>query len=149
MSLEQDIRSLVESVGLNLYSTETVSEHEETIFRVNIISPELINGKKVGVTMEQCVKLTHLISPLLDVTPPVSGEYRLEVGSPGIERNLRTIRNFELSIGEKVSIYSVKKEKIRGILTEVKGSKLFIQTDDELVEIELKDVAKAKTYFEW
>jgi ribosome maturation factor RimP len=149
MSLEQDIRSLVESVGLNLYSTETVSEHEETIFRVNIISPELIDGKKVGVTMEQCVNLTHLISPLLDVTPPVSGEYRLEVGSPGIERNLRTIRNFELSIGEKVSIYSVKKEKIRGILTEVKGSKLFIQTDDELVEIELKDVAKAKTYFEW
>ena len=149
MSLESDIKSLVNSVGLELYSTETVSEHDETIYRVNVISPKIEDGKKVGVKMEECVELTHIISPLLDVTPPVSGEYRLEVGSPGIERKLRTLKNFELSIGEKVAINSVSKDKVRGILTKVEDSKIFIQSDDESYQFDFADITKAKTYFEW
>ena len=83
MSLENDIRKLVESIGLKLYDTTTVSENGETIYRVSVVSDE-------GITLDRCVEATHLLSPLLDVTPPVSGEYRLEVSSPGIERKLKT-----------------------------------------------------------
>ena len=149
MSLQSDIKSLVESVDLVLYDTAVVSENDETIYRVSVVSNEMKDGKRVGVSMDSCVELTHLISPLLDVTPPVSSDYRLEVGSPGIERKLTTIDNFKKSIGEKVSIVSSQKDKIRGILSSVDGSKLFIEVEDGTVELEFNDILKAKTYFEW
>ena len=149
MSLQSDINSLVESVGLELYDAVIVSENEETIYRVSVISAEVEDGKRKGVSLDTCVELTHLISPLLDVTPPVSGDYRLEVGTAGIERKLANINNFKKSIGEKVSLLHSGKEKTRGILTKVEGSKVFVQTEDEEVEVEFNDIIKAKTYFEW
>lgn len=149
MSLQSDINSLVKSVDLELYDTSVVNENDETIYRVGVISTEIVDGKRAGVSLDACVELTHLISPLLDVTPPVSGDYRLEVGSPGIERKITTINHFKLSIGEKVSILANEKAKYRGTLLKVEGSKLFIETEDEIAEVEFNDVVKAKTYFEW
>jgi ribosome maturation factor RimP len=144
MSLETDIKNMVESIGLKLYDTATVSEHGETIFRISVMAPE---GQ---VSMEKCVEATHLISPLLDVTPPVSGEYRLEVSSPGIERKLKRLDHFENSIGEKVSVTTRGQEKIAGTLKRVEGETLYIATSDEdEVSVDFSEVSKAKTYFEW
>lgn len=143
MSLESDIKSLVESVDAKLYDTSIVSENGETIYRVSIIA----NSGKTD--MEKCVELTHLISPLLDVTPPVSGEYRLEVGSPGIERKLASVEHFAMSIGEKASLVLADKEKVRGPITKVEGSKIFLDVEGEEKEIDYADIIKAKTYFEW
>ena len=149
MSLQSDINSLVTSVDLELFDVSIVNEGEETIYRVSVISKELEDGKRKGVSLDACVDLTHLISPLLDVTPPVSGDYRLEVGSPGIERKLTSLQHFKLSIGEKVSILGAEKAKYRGVLTKVEGSKIFIEEENETTEVEFNDVVKAKTYFEW
>lgn len=149
MSLQNDIESVVKSVGLELYDTVVVSEHDETIYRVSLMSPEIEDGKRKGVSLDTCVEVTHLISPLLDVTPPVSGEYRLEVGTAGIERNLTTIDHFKKSIGENVSLLLDNKEKIKATLTKVEGKKLFLDKDGEASEVEFHDVKKAKTYFEW
>ncbi len=149
MSLQSDIKSLVVSVDLELYDTAIVSENDETIYRVSVISKEIKDGKRAGVSLDDCVELTHLISPLLDVTPPVSGDYRLEVGSPGIERKLVNISQFKLSLGERVSLLLPEKQKVRGILTKVEGSKIFVDTEEESVEVEFNDIIKAKTYFEW
>lgn len=149
MSLQSDINSLVESLDLELYDAVIVSENDETIYRVSVLSKEVEDGKRKGVSLDSCVELTHLISPLLDVTPPVSGDYRLEVGSAGIERKISSISNFKKSIGEKVSILCSNKDKIRGVLTKVEGSKIFVQNDEEIFELEFNDINKAKTYFEW
>ena len=150
MSLESDINSLVKSVNLELYDTAVVSENDETIYRVSVISNELNeNDKRVGVSMDKYVELTHLISPLLDVTPPVSGDYRLEVGSPGIERKLSTLKHFTKSIGEKVFLTTNEKEKLRGTLKEVKNSKIFLEIDGEEIEVDFSNIIKARTYFEW
>jgi len=149
MSLESDINSLVSSVDLELYDTTIVSENDETIYRVSVISNEVTDGKRAGVSLDSCVELTHLISPLLDVTPPVSGDYRLEVGSPGIERKLSNLNHFKKSVGDKVSILCANKDKVRGVLVKVEGSKIFVETEDETVELEFNDIVKAKTYFEW
>ena len=144
MSLETDIKNMVESIGLKLYDTATVSEHGETIFRISVMAPE---GQ---VSMDKCVEATHLISPLLDVTPPVSGEYRLEVSSPGIERKLKRLDHFENSIGEKVSVTTRDKEKVEGTLKRVEEGTLYIAVaDDQETAVEFNDVSKAKTYFEW
>ncbi len=149
MSLESDINSLVKSVDLELYDTVIVNENDETIYRVSVISTEVVDGKRSGVSLDKCVELTHLISPLLDVTPPVSGDYRLEVGTAGIERKLTTIGHFKKSIGEKVNIVYKSKEKAKGVLLKVEGTKIFVESEDGIVEIEFNDINRAKTYFEW
>jgi len=144
MSLESDIKSMVESLGLKLYDITTVSEHEETIYRVYISSP-----KEGGVSMDQVVEVTKLISPLLDVTPPVRGEYRLEVSSPGIERKLKTLSHFECSIGEKVKIQTLDKTKLTGTLKSVTDGVITIESEEGDVSVDFNDIAKASTYFEW
>ncbi len=149
MSLQSDIESLVKSVDLELYDVSIVNEGDETIYRVSVISTEIKDAKRAGVSLDACVELTHLISPLLDVTPPVSGDYRLEVGSPGIERKLTTIKHYKLSIGEKVFVQSSDKTKYRGLLTNVEDSKIFIEVDGKISEVDFNDIVKAKTYFEW
>jgi len=148
MSLESDIKSFVESVDLELYDTNVVNENDETIFRVSVMSKEIVDGKRKAVSLDDCVELTHLISPLLDVTPPVGGEYRLEVGSAGIERKLNTLAHFKKSLGEKV-FFIAENEKIRGTLVKVEGSKIFVETEDGIVDVEFNDISKARTYFEW
>ncbi|QOY55432.1 ribosome maturation factor [Candidatus Sulfurimonas marisnigri] len=153
MGLESDINSLVKSVDLELYDTSIVREGEDTIYRVSVLSTETENGKRKGVSLDSCVDLTHLISPLLDVTPPISGDYRLEVGSPGIERKISSIKQFAMCIGEKVSINlkAVDKirDKIRGVLTKVEDSKIFVEIDGEEISIDYGEISKARTYFEW
>jgi len=149
MSLQNDIKAVVSSVGLELYDTVVVNEFDETIFRVSVISPEFEDGKRKSVPLEQYVELTHLLSPLLDVTPPVSGEYRLEVGSPGIERKLTTLDHFKKSIGEKVSLVTADKDKMRATLKGVEDNKLLLENDEESFSLDFHDVKKAKTYFEW
>jgi ribosome maturation factor RimP len=149
MSLNSDIESIVKSVGFELYDTVIVNENDETIFRVSIISPEIEDGKRKGVSLDSCVELTHLISPLLDVTSPVSGEYRLEVGTPGIERKLTTLEHFKKSIGENLSLLLGDKEKLKAKLLKVEGKKLFLEKDSQTIEVNFDDIKKARTYFEW
>ncbi|MCK9454453.1 MAG: ribosome maturation factor [Sulfurimonas sp.] len=149
MSLEKDIESVVKSVGLELYDISVVNDGGDSIYRVSIISNEIENEKRKNVSLDECVELTHLISPLLDVTPPVSGDYRLEVGSPGIERKIATIKQFELSTTEKVILTLKSKEKLTGTLIRVEGSKIFLDVNGEESAVDFSEISKAKTFFEW
>jgi ribosome maturation factor RimP len=143
MSLESDIKKMVESIGLSLYDTAVFNENENTIFRVSVTAPG-------GVTLDKCVEATHLISPLLDVTSPVGGEYRLEVSSPGIERKLKTLEHFAQSIGEKVLFSTISKEKYDGEVVSVDNEEITIKTKEgETQTVPFRSISKAKTYFEW
>lgn len=143
MSLESDIKKIVESIGLALYDTQILNENENTIYRVSITA-------KGGVTLDQCTQVTHLINPLLDVTPPMSGEYRLEVSSPGIERRLKTLDHFKQSVGEKALVNLIGKEKFEGEILEVVGEEITLLTDDQGEQkIPFRSISKAKTYFQW
>ncbi|MDD2368387.1 MAG: ribosome maturation factor RimP [Sulfuricurvum sp.] len=143
MSLESDIKKMVESIGLSLYDTAIFNENENTIFRVSVTAPG-------GVTLDKCVEATHLISPLLDVTSPVSGDYRLEVSSPGIERKLKTLEHFVQSVGEKVALSTISKEKYEGEMVGVENDEIILNTkEDGEKRIPFRSISKAKTYFEW
>lgn len=143
MSLESDIKKMVESIGLSLYDTATLNENDQTIFRVSVTAPG-------GVSLDKCVEATHLISPLLDVTSPVSGEYRLEVSSPGIERKLKTMEHFAQSVGEKVVFSTVNKEKFEGELISAEKDEITVKTKEgEVHTVPFRTISKAKTYFEW
>ncbi|BCD61610.1 ribosome maturation factor RimP [Nitratiruptor sp. YY08-26] len=142
MSLEQDIKNIVESCGAKLYDIETVSERGKTIYRVTITDKE-------GVSLDKCVQISQLISPLLDVHPPVQGDYNLEVSSPGIERKLKKLSHFENSIGEKVRITTIDGEVYEGELVGVEDKKIMLQTSQGKISIDFDNISSAKTYFEW
>lgn len=143
MSLERDIKKMVESIGLSLYDTQILHENENTIYRVSVTAPG-------GVTLDQCAEVTHLINPLLDVTPAMSGEYRLEVSSPGIERRLKTLEHFAQSVGEKAALSTINKEKFEGEILSVLGEEITILTKEEGEQkVPFRSISKAKTYFEW
>lgn len=143
MSLETDIKKMVESIGLSLYDAVVLNENENTIFRVSVTAPG-------GVTLDKCVEASHLISPLLDVTSPVSGDYRLEVSSPGIERRLKTLDHFIQSVGEKASLTTISKEKFEGEVIGVEKDEIILMTQENGEQrIPFRSISKAKTYFEW
>ncbi len=133
---------MVESCGAKLYDIETLSDRGKTIYRVTITHPE-------GVDLDKCVQVSNLISPLLDVNPPISGDYNLEVSSPGIERKLKKLSHFANSIGEKVRVTTIQGEVIEGILKNVEGNKITIETKEGPKELDFDEIASAKTYFEW
>ncbi|BAF69537.1 ribosome maturation factor RimP [Nitratiruptor sp. SB155-2] len=142
MSLEQEIKQIVESCGAKLYDIETVSDRGKTIYRVTITAPE-------GVDLQKCVEISNLISPLLDVHPPVSGDYNLEVSSPGVERKLKKPSHFEHSVGEKVRVTKNDGETIEGVLSDFRDHTLTLQTKNGPIEIPLDQITYAKTIFEW
>ncbi|MRI59191.1 MAG: ribosome maturation factor RimP [Epsilonproteobacteria bacterium] len=142
MSLEQEIKQIVESCGAKLYDIETVTERGKTIYRVTITAPD-------GVDLQKCANISNLISPLLDVNPPISGEYNLEVSSPGVERKLKKPNHFENSIGERVRITTTDGDVIEGEIKGVQDNKVVVQTPQQKKEIPLDQIASAKTYFEW
>ena len=143
MSLEKDIEAMVNSADASLYDIGTFNENGETIYRVSII------GKDGKTDIDKCVEITHLLSPLLDVNPPMQGEYRLEVSSPGIERKLKKPRHFELSIGENIELKLYSTERVKGKLIDFDGKNVTIQSDYGEEKFALEDISSAKTYFEW
>lgn len=146
--IESDtLKKVIEDCGVVLYDTEVVNENDEKIVRVYIV-------KKEGITLEDCTKVSHIISPLLDLEPPVSGEYRLEVSSPGIERKLTKLDHLKLSVGDLIKA-TIKEDdksiKIKGELLSVDGDKIkvFDKNTKETKEFSYNDLIKAKTYYQW
>ena len=143
MNIEDEIKAVVESAGANLYDIATLNENGETIYRVSIIDD---SGKT---DINKCVEITHLLSPLLDVNPPISGEYRLEVSSPGIERKIKKPHQYTLSKGENVELKLFSTERVKGVLKDFKDNKVILETEFGVEEFDLDDISSAKTYFEW
>jgi len=142
LSLEEEIEKIVESCGAKLYDIETVTERGKTIYRVTIQHED-------GVDLDLCADISNLISPLLDVNPPVRGDYNLEVSSPGIERKLKKLSHFKNSIGENVKVVLHDGTQIEGKLKKVEDNKIFIKTKNKEEIIDFDNIASAKTYFEW
>ena len=142
MALIDSIEKIVKSYGAKLYDSEVVQENGETIYRVSIV-------KDGGVDIDLCTNISRDISPLLDITPPVSGEYRFEVSSPGIERKLTKLEHFKNSIGEKVKVKVLGGKKSKGKLVEATDEGISIETKEGLESYNYNELGTVKTYFEW
>ncbi len=146
MSLEQDIANMAATLDLEIYDIVTTSRDGEAIFEV------LVTPKGEGsASLDSCAELSHLLSPLLDVTPPMKGEYRLEVGTPGIERKLKTISHFKNSIGELAKVTLIAGDFFKGKLLKVEGETITIEDQESgsPQSFDMSEIQKARTYFEW
>lgn len=143
----QTLKKVIEDCGVKLYDTESSVENEQKIYRIFIT----MEG---GVTLDKCAEITRIISPILDLDPPMSGKYALEVSSPGIERNLNSLSHFKQSIGENVKVKIEGDESninIKGKLMQIKENTITVYDKEKQEDISftLAEVLKARTYFQW
>ncbi|HEY9190657.1 MAG TPA: ribosome maturation factor RimP [Sulfurovum sp.] len=142
MNLETQIAKIVEANGAFLYDTEIVTEFDETIFRVLVT-------KEGGVDLDLCAAISNELSPFLDVHPPMSQRYRLEVSSPGIERKLSKPVHFKNAIGEKVKLKILGGEKLQGVLKSADNEGITVETKHGDEHFTYGELGTAKTYFDW
>ena len=91
--IQDMIAPTVEDLGFEIVRVQvTGSKHP----RLQVMA-ERIDG--TGIDVEDCAKISRSISALLDVEDPISGEYALEVSSPGIDRPLTRTKDFETWAG--------------------------------------------------
>lgn len=110
------------------------------------IMVERRDGRAVGV--DDCALASRLVSAVLDVEDPVSGSYVLEVSSPGIDRPLTRLQDFERFAGFEARVELRApvdgKRRFRGRLRGVEQDRIRLETEQERVELSFDDIQKAK-----
>ena len=138
--------SLAEKMNFSVVDAEYKKEGGMQILRVYI-------DKEGGVDLDDCEKFSRALEEILDEKDPIEEAYNLEVSSPGLDRQLKKEREFLHYIGRKVDVKLYKetdgRKEFNGILKEYKDKKAYIETDDEILEINPKDAAYIKLYFEF
>ena len=86
---------LAKELNLSLWDVQFVKEGADWFLRVFI-------DKEGGVSIDDCVDMTHALSPVLDKEDPIPQEYMLEVSSPGLERKLTRPEHFAAFVGRPV-----------------------------------------------
>ncbi|TKX31056.1 ribosome maturation factor RimP [Campylobacter estrildidarum] len=145
-----NLEALCKEANLELYDSELVSENGKKIYRIYVMNPLNEKGERAGINLDDCARLSEILSPIFDVEPPVSGEYFLEVSSCGLERKLSKIEHFEKSINELVKITTNEKEKIEAKILSVENENINLQTlDNKKITLKFNDIKKARTFVEW
>ncbi len=85
---------LAKELNLSLWDVQFVKEGADWFLRVFI-------DKEGGVSIDDCVDMTHALSPVLDKEDPIPQEYMLEVSSPGLERKLTRPEHFAAFVGRR------------------------------------------------
>ena len=135
------IAPTVEALGLELWGIELQQQGKYSLLRV------YIENRENGVSIEDCEKVSRQVSALLDVEDPISGEYTLEVSSPGMDRPLFTAEQFGLYVGETVNIRlrtaMQGRRKFKGVIERVNEGVVDLLVDGQSVAIQLTDLDKA------
>lgn len=126
------VRSIVEPIskemGLEIWDIRFLKEGSQWYLRIFI-------DKEGGVSIDDCVDLTHAINKPLDEADPIEQAYCLEVSSPGIERELTRPEHFEKFIGEKIMIKSIRpidgKRDFKGVLESYDDGNITLRDEDE------------------
>ena len=138
--LTEMIRPVVEGLGCELWGIERLSTGRFSILKIYIDAVE-------GVDIEDCARVSRQVSSLLDVEEPVTGEYTLEVSSPGMDRRLFRLDQFEAFAGEKVRIQLRRpykgQRKYSGLLRGIEGDEVILDLDDEEILFPLEAIEKA------
>ena len=132
----------VSALGYELVGIEYISQGKHSIVRVFIDSAK-------GINLDDCQVVSRQISGILDVEDPIKGEYSLEVSSPGTERPLFTLAQYEQFIGNAVSLrfhgMVEKRRKLKGHIVVVEGDKITISELGTELEftLDFNDIEKA------
>ena len=124
-----------------------------------LVRLRLMSGKKITLQImaerpdgtmevEDCAELSRNLSAILDVEDPISGEYTLEVSSPGIDRPLTRLTDFDRWEGYEAKLETDElidgRKRFKGVLAGIEGSEVLIEIDEGTIGLQFDWLADAK-----
>ena len=136
------VRGVVEPMGYELVGVEHRAQGESgDLLRIYI-------DKDAGVRLADCTAVSHQLSGVLDVEDPITGEYSLEVSSPGLDRPLFELEHFERFAGQEVKLKLSRaqdgRRNFRGLLAGVDGDTVLVQVDGETYRLPYGQIDSAR-----
>ncbi|MCD8551467.1 MAG: ribosome maturation factor RimP [Shewanella xiamenensis] len=137
--LAEMLKVPVEALGFQLWGIEYVQAGKHSILRV------FIDGEN-GINIEDCANTSRQVSAVLDVEDPISNEYNLEVSSPGLDRPLFTLAQYQALIGQEVKVKTrlpqFGQRKFHGTLLAVENGMMTLRTEKHEVDLMFDNIDK-------
>ena len=135
------INPIITDMGFELVRLRLISGKEITL--------QIMAARPNGfINVDECAELSTAISALLDVEDPIIDAYSLEVSSPGIDRPLTRIKDFEDFEGYEARLETVEliegRKRFKGTLAGINGSEILINVDEGTIGLEFEWLAEAK-----
>ena len=141
----------VESLGVELLGIEYLPAPGGAVVRLYIDVPASETGRTVGI--EDCEAVSREVSAQLDVADPISGNYTLEVSSPGVDRPLFAPAQFARFIGEtaKVGLKLPQdgRRRLQGRIDAVAGDTITFDVDGQPFAVAFDNIDKARLVPDW
>ena len=138
------VRSIADPIlsneGMELVEIEFRREATGWVLRLYI-------DKEGGVTLHDCSHISQEVGRSLDVEDVIFSSYTLEVSSPGLNRPLKKEKDFIQYINSWIKLKTINpirhRRNFKGKLLKVSGNLIEIETDGEVHQIPLSNIAKA------
>jgi len=132
---------VVSGMGYDLIEIEHFPNPKHGVLRLYI-------DKEGGVNVDDCSSVSRQISALIDVEEPINGQFNLEVSSPGSDRPLRRLKDFQRFTGSLVKLKTVMplegQRNFKGRMLEASEDVLVIETDTEELSLPMNAIEKAR-----
>ncbi len=138
--IETLIEPAVTALGYELVGVEYAPLGHGGVLRVYIDKPG-------GVTLDDCARVSHQVSGVLDVEDQIHSRYDLEVSSPGIERPLFRAQDYVRFTGSRAKIRTATpiagQRNFTGVLQGMSGDDVVLNEDGREMRVPLSNIAKA------
>jgi ribosome maturation factor RimP len=135
------LEPVITGLGYELVEIEYQPNPKHGVLRIFIDQPD-------GIQLDDCQEVSNQVSALLDVEDPIPGHYNLEVSSPGLDRPLNKVEDFERFTGEMVKIKTGMaidgQRNFKGRLRGIEGDDITIEFDGKQVSLPLASIEKAR-----
>ena len=140
------IAPAVAACGVDLWGIEFLPQGKRSLLRIFIDKPidesaepvlneegEVEQGRGIGV--EDCVRVTQQVGAMLDVHDPISGEYALEVSSPGWDRPFFQLSQMSGYIGHQVALRLIAAVENR---RKFQAKLIMVDLENEMIQVEVE-----------
>ena len=144
--VEAVILPVLEELGLELVEVQYRREQSGWVLR-------LIIDKQEGVSLDDCVAVSREVGQLLDIEDFIEQSYNLEVSSPGLERPLKSMAEFQRFVGRMARIKTIEpiagEHVFIGRIMRTEGEAIVLEVGRREVAILFNQVAKARLEVEF
>ncbi|ABV95293.1 protein of unknown function DUF150 [Dinoroseobacter shibae DFL 12 = DSM 16493] len=144
-TLDQRIAALVtpviEDLGYELVRLRVMSGKSPTL-QIMAEKPE------GGIEVDDCARISTEVSATLDVEDPIEDNYTLEVSSPGIDRPLTRLKDFDTWVGYEAKIETTEliegRRRFKGALAGTEGDEVLIEIEEGTIGLKFEWLSDAK-----
>ena len=135
------ITPVIEDMGFELVRVRLMSGKSTTL-QIMADKPE------GGIEVDDCAEISQAVGAVLDVEDPILDEYTLEVSSPGIDRPLTRLKDFEMFEGYEAKLETTEmidgRRRFKGELAGVEGEEVLINVPEGTIGLKFDWLSDAK-----